>query len=354
MALSGVDPKIVDLLRDLGAIDAQIEQALVARRLPALAVDLVLSRDFTLSVDEVAARSGTSTDQLLEIYRLFGISLDRSGPALGGNDLTLLSVLRRVGGPAGRTTSGENFSQGAGENLLRVIGLSVSRIAEAAVSTFIQDVEAHLEATEVDLIDWVRAEARIGEVAQEIGPSLGTLFIHHLREAIQRQRQTQQDVSERSMVRLAIGFVDLVGFTPLAQRLSSRDLVALVTRFEARAFDIASKLGGRVIKHIGDEVMFTAVSAQDGARIALALIGEFATAVQPRGGLCYGEVLTLRGDYYGPIVNLAARLVDQAVPGEILVDTTTAGLLAEVACEPAGRRSLKGFDEPVAVCSLAT
>ena len=354
MVLSEVDPEIVDLLRSLGAVDAQIEQAAVTRRLPALAVDLVLRRDFTLSVDEVAARSGTSTDELLEIYRLFGISLDRSGPALGRNDLTLLSVLRRVAGGAGGVASGENFSQGAGENLLRVIGLSVSRIAEAAVSTFIQDVEAHLEATEVDLIDWVRAEARIGEVAQEIGPSLGTLFIHHLLEAVQRQRQTQQDVSERSMVRLAIGFVDLVGFTPLAQRLSPRDLVALVTRFEARAFDIASALGGRVIKHIGDEVMFTAVSAQDAARIALDLIGEFAMAVQPRGGLCYGEVLTLRGDYYGPIVNLAARLVNEAVPGEVLIDTTTAGLLADVACEPAGRRSLKGFDKPVAVCSLTT
>ncbi len=354
MQLSKVDPEIVDLLRGLGATDTQIEQAAVARRLPALAVDLVLSRDFTLSVDEVAARTGASTEELLEIYRLFGIALDQSGPALGGNDLTLLSVLRGVGGGAGGAVSDENLSRGAGENLLRVIGLSVSRIAEAAVSTFVQDVEAHLEANEVDLIDWVRAETRIGEVAQELGPSLGTLFIHHLLEAIQRQRHTQQDVSERSMARLAIGFVDLVGFTPLARQLSPKDLVALVTRFEARAFDIASAFGGRVIKHIGDEVMFTALGAQEAARIALALIAEFATTVQPRGGLCYGEVLTLRGDYYGPIVNLAARLTDQAVPGEVLIDTATATFLTDVACEPAGRRSLKGFDEPVAVCTLTT
>ena len=354
MLTSEVDPEVVDLLRGLGATDTQIEQAAVARRLPALAVDLVLTRDFTMSVDEVAARSGASTEEVLEIYRLFGIPLHQSGPALGGNDLTLLSVLRGVGGGAGGAVSDENFSQGAGENMLRVIGLSVSRIAEAAVSTYVQDVEAQLAASEVDLMEWVRAEKRIGEVAQELGPSLGTLFIHHLLEAIQRQRHTQQDVSERSMARLAIGFVDLVGFTPLARQLSPKDLVALVTRFEAQAFDIASAFGGRVIKHIGDEVMFTALSAQDAARISLALIGEFANTVQPRGGFCYGEVLTLRGDYYGPIVNLAARLTDQAVPGEILIDTATATLLTDVACEPAGRRSLKGFDEPVAVCALTT
>jgi class 3 adenylate cyclase len=354
MVPSDVDPEVMDLLHDLGASDAQIERAAAVNRLPALAVDLVLSRDFLLSVDEVAARSGIPRDDLLEIYRVFGIPLDVARPALAESDLILLSVLRRVGGPAGGAASAESFSLGAGKNLLRVIGLSISRIAEAAVSTFIQDVEAQLVASGVDLIDWVRAEQRVGEIAQEIGPLLGTLFIHHLLAAIQRQRQTQQDVSERSMVRLAVGFVDLVGFTPLARRISSTDLVSLVTRFEERAFDIASAFDGRIIKHIGDEVMFTAVSAEDAARIALALIEEFAAAVQPRGGLCYGEVLTLRGDYYGPIVNLAARLVDQAVPGEVLIDTASAGHLADVRHEPAGRRSLKGFDEPVSVCSLVT
>ena len=74
------------------------------------------------------------------------------------------------------------------------------------------------------------------------------------------------------------------------------------------------------------------LSAHDAARIALALIAEFTTDIQPRGGLCYGEVLTLRGDYYGPIVNLAARLADQAVPGEVLIDTTTPN--APYRCRP--------------------
>ncbi len=352
--LSKIDPAIVDLLRGLGATDAQIEHAAVARRLPALAVDVVLSRDFTFSVDEVAARYGAPTETLIEIYRLFGISLDRSGPSLSSDDVALLAVLGRVGGGAEGAVGGEQFSQDAAENLLRVIGMSISRIAEAAVSTFIQDVEVHLEAAQDDLISWVRAEARIGEIAQEIGPGLGTLFIHHLLEAIQRQRRTQQDVSERSMARLAVGFVDLVGFTPLSRQLSPGGLVAMVTRFEARAFDIVSAFGGRVVKHIGDEVMFSALSAHDAARIALALVNDFTGDVQPRGGLCYGEVLTLRGDYYGPIVNLAARLAEQAVPGEVLIDTATATLLVDVAHETAGRRSLKGFDEPVAVSSLST
>ena len=352
MAVSRIDPAVLDLLRGLGATDQQIEQAEVARRLPALAVDLVLSRDFTLSIAEAAAQSRTSPESLVEIYRLFGLTLDPTGPVLSSGDLTLLSVLGLVGGIPGTGRDAESFSQAAGENLLRVIGMSVSRIAEAAVSTFVQDIEANLEATEVDLADWVRAEARIGQVAQEVAPSLGTLFIHHLLEAIQRQRHAQLDVSERSMARLAVGFVDLVGFTPLSRQLSSQDLVALVTHFEARAFDVVSEFGGRIVKHIGDEVMFSALYPEDAARIARALIREFTSQINPRGGLCYGEVLTLRGDYYGPIVNLAARLAEQAVPGEVLIDSTTASLLSDGTHEPAGRRSLKGFDEPVAVSSL--
>ena len=76
---------------------------------------------------------------------------------------------------------------------------------------------------------------------------------------------------------------------------------------------------------------------------------------QPRGGLVFGEVLFRHGDYYGPIVNLAARLVDAAIPGEALVDRSVVEAMKDddQVFEPAGRRMLKGFDEPVAVWSLA-
>ena len=69
----------------------------------------------------------------------------------------------------------------------------------------------------------------------------------------------------------------------------------------------------------------------------------------------FGEVLFRHGDYYGPIVNLAARLVDAAIPGEALVDRSVVEAMKDddLVFEPAGRRMLKGFDEPVAVWSLA-
>lgn len=60
-------------------------------------------------------------------------------------------------------------------------------------------------------------------------------------------------------------------------------------------------------------------------------------------------MLFRHGDYYGPVVNLAARLADQAVPGELLVDDVTAADARDLVFEPGGRRELKGFDKPVRV-----
>ncbi len=352
MPTGDVPPAVLDLLHELGASDDDIERAVATNRLPALAVDRVLARDFTFTVDDVAARFDTEPELIIELYRLLGVALNRHGPALGESDIALLDALSIAGTRRLGTGDDANLSQDAGENLLRVIGASIGRVADAAVSTFIQDVEAQLSETTTDIDAWVRAEVQIGEVAHQVAPGLGTLFIHHLIDAIRRQRVTQENVRERLLARVGVGFVDLVGFTPLSLHLSSHDLVKLVTRFEQRAFDIASEHDGRVVKHIGDEVMFIALSADDAAEIALALLAEFAGEVQPRGGVCFGEALTLRGDYYGPVVNLAARLVDEAVPGEVLIDIGTGALLERVGHEPAGRRLLKGFDDPIQVCSL--
>ena len=66
-------------------------------------------------------------------------------------------------------------------------------------------------------------------------------------------------------------------------------------------------------------------------------------------------MIARHGDYYGTVVNLAARLVDTAVPGEVLADagiTDTVAADAGLVVEPAGLRSLKGFVEPVRVVSI--
>ena len=97
-----------------------------------------------------------------------------------------------------------------------------------------------------------------------------------------------------------------------------------------------------------------------GCEVALGLTESFrrdGSHVTPRGGVTYGSVLARGGDFYGPTVNLAARVADLAVPDEVLVDEelrrTVSATGDRFTFESAGRRMLKGFDEPVALYSLA-
>ena len=118
----------------------------------------------------------------------------------------------------------------------------------------------------------------------------------------------------------AVGFVDLVGYTALSQELENEDLSALVGRFGDLAHDTVVDAGGRIVKTIGDEVMFVTDTATAGASIALRLtersIGD-ELLPETRAGVAYGPLLSRDGDYFGPVVNLASRLTDLAKPGEV-------------------------------------
>jgi adenylate cyclase len=107
---------------------------------------------------------------------------------------------------------------------------------------------------------------------------------------------------------------------------------------------------------IGDEVMFATVRAAAACDIGLTLNEQFAgdATITPRGGLATGDVLMRGGDYYGPTVNLASRLAELAVPKELLVTPEVAADAgsAGVRFEPAGKRQLKGFDEPLALLAV--
>ena len=143
----------------------------------------------------------------------------------------------------------------------------------------------------------------------------------------------------------------------MSLQLENAALAQLIVDFERRANEIVTHHDGRVVKHIGDEVMFVAVGAAAACRIALAVCDAFrGSEVQPHGGVAIGGMLTRGGDFYGPIVNLASRIGDIAVPNEVLVtEDVVTGAAADAALtfEPAGRRMLKGFEDPVPLWSLS-
>jgi adenylate cyclase len=222
------------------------------------------------------------------------------------------------------------------------------------VSAFVGSVEGLLERGSPR----ARAEftSATGELGLELGALLEPLLRHHIWAAVNRQRAAMRTSLDRIESMWSIGFVDLVGFTAATSRMGTTDLLAFMQGFQRRAFDVVTAAGGRLVKHIGDEIMFASPGAADGCEIALALVEAFPDAESlPRGGLAHGMVVARHGDYYGPVVNLAARLADTAVSGEVLADAAVADAAGSgrYSFDPAGRRQLKGFADPVRVVSVA-
>jgi len=332
-------------LRSLGATQEQLATAWTECHVPRLAGDLVFAEGATLTASDVANMIGLPVDEVLSLWRTLGVIVPDTDTAMfSERDADFTLFLTQVD-PVG------SF----GDELLRVLGSALSRVAEAAVSVYVQTREPDLDAPDVDLLVWAQELAAVSAAALRLGDSMGIIFSHHLRDAIDRQRVAQAGVSERSLHRLAVGFVDLVGFTPLSMHTSPSELLELVSAFEVKAFDVASAHNGRIVKHIGDEVMFIALNAADGCAIAQNITAAFGAGIEPRGGVCFGDVIARHGDYYGKVVNLASRLADLAIPGEVLVDSETASSASDsFVFQPAGHRLLKGFDDPIEVLSLDT
>lgn len=205
----------------------------------------------------------------------------------------------------------------------RAMGQSLSRLAEWQVS-----VLNHV-LNELD----VNSPEVAAEAAQELVPVLegliGYVWRRHLAAAGTRALANADDVVAGTM---AVGFADLVGYTSLTRQVDEDVLVKVISSFESVASDVVAENGGRVVKTVGDEVMYVADEAAVGAEIALRLlesVEEVENLPGLRVGVACGTVLARLGDLYGEPVNIAARLTSVARPDSILVDREMAAALEE-------------------------
>jgi adenylate cyclase len=178
---------------------------------------------------------------------------------------------------------------------------------------------------------------------------LGYVYRRHLHAAARRAALADRVDAAGTVVSLTVGFADLVGYTALSSQLSDEALGYLVSHFEELARDAVTSGGGRVVKMIGDEVMFVVEDPAAAARIALTLADVFAdddVLSDVRVGLACGPVLTQEGDHYGTVVNLASRLVNVAYPGTVVASEDVHRALEddpELAWRSLRTRHLKDF-----------
>ena len=201
------------------------------------------------------------------------------------------------------------------------------------------------------------AAMKLADIADELEPLLVYAWRRHLSAAISRMVSDSEPTTDSSGVVRCVGFADLVSFTRLVRRLSERELARVVQRFEALASDVVTAHGGRVIKTVGDEVLFVASGAAPAAAIALDLVEAMAEddlLPDVRVGMASGHVVSRLGDVFGITVNRASRLTAVARPRTVLVDDAMAASLASTSgfeMSALGRRTLRGIG-PVTPWSL--
>jgi len=152
-------------------------------------------------------------------------------------------------------------------------------------------------------------------------------------------------------------FTDVVNSTTLTQSLGDEAALAIVGVHDTIVRDALSALGGREVKHTGDGIMASFVSAASAVRCAIQIQQELDKHAQlnsehplkVRVGAAAGEPVEKNNDLFGSTVQLAARLCAHAQPEQILVSSAIAELCIGkgLSFEDLGEVTLKGFTSPV-------
>jgi adenylate cyclase len=307
-----VENNAIAFLHAHGVGDDQIERATKTGRLHLLVLEhLSLAGTPQYTEHEIAELSGLSLDDLKRFWRALGFpDVAKDERVFTEHDLDVLGTV--TGSIAMGVTDLEVAIQ-----LTRVYGSSMARIADAEVQMSVARTPEESERL-AELYALTAGGSLTGVAA-----ILEHVWRRHLQVAIRRQTMSEVE-SEGSM---AVGFCDLVGFTAMSQQLNEEDLAAVVARFEELAYDTVAAGGGRVVKMIGDEVMFVVESAHVAAHIGIALADAYSdeeTLSDVRVGIAFGPVLGREGDYFGPVVNMASRIVNIAFPGSVVVSAEVA------------------------------
>jgi len=309
----------------------------------------ILGEDFVLDTGEVTDETGLTVDQARRLWRALGFPERDNEVAFTRADARAVSQVAEV------VDSGAiDFDMAV--NLTRAVGQTMARLADWEVATLISRVE-QMEAGDQATGSRLGSALRLVEAVN--GPFEGLLIYawrRHLAAAAARIEALGANEEDLHTTQVTVGFADIVAFTELSNVLDEDRLGDLIEIFESRCQDVVSAHGGRVIKSIGDSVLFIhegAADAIDTAEGIIRVIGRDQRMPDVRVGLASGSVIMRLGDVFGPPVNMAARLTAVARRNRVIIDAATAGLLPEGVFETRRltARPVRGFGlvEPVAV-----
>lgn len=339
------------------SVDATPTGTLSAERLAAKALEArLLGGERKLRRREVAAGAGLSLLSARKLWRALGF------PNLGDEDVAFTERDQAALSTVVDLVRAGKLTEEAAISVTRAIGQMTDRMVVWQIEALVEDM-VHRQGVS-DAVARKRLVNQLPSLVDALEEMLVYSWRRQLNAGVQRLavraeaglqaseegREGDEDDAPLPLAR-AVGFADLVSYTSLSRRMNEKTLAQLVQRFENKCAEIISVGGGRLVKTVGDEVLYIAETPAAGAEISLALSQAFTEdeiLPEARVAMVWGRILSRLGDIYGPTVNLAARLTALADPGTVLVDSMTAAALEHderFVLSPQKAEEVRGFGE---------
>lgn len=240
------------------------------------------------------------------------------------------------------------------ERALRVHGESMRRISETESDWWMSEVMMPIMRLGYDPVAMDEASKVLSPALSKVSDE-AILAVYHGQQANSWMRNilegfeaalSSAGLHSRLERFPAMCFLDLTGYTRLTEERGDMVAADLARSLASLVQKDSVRYGGRVVKWLGDGVMFHFPDPGKGVLAALDMVEAVVSVGLPPAhvGLHAGPVLFQEGDYFGRTVNITARIADYARPGEVLVtqEVVDAASEAAVAFTKIGPVELKG------------
>jgi adenylate cyclase len=339
--------RLLEALYADGVPVEELRAAVAEDRLVLVPLERALMALPNYTLAEVAERSGVPAEDAELRLRNLGVNIpdDPDVRAFGRDEVRAVRRLKDY------LASGIDLSDG--QQIMHVFSGAMNRVAEPMRQLF---AAKYLQPgdSEEDLA------LRFGERAEELMPlilgDLEFLLRMHLRDFARHDAVSASEMLTGALpesVDMAVAFADIVGFTALGEEITEVSLTDIAEQLERLAAEHVRR-PARVVKAIGDAVLVVGrePAGMIDAMLDLVEAADSVEGMPPlRAGIAYGRAVPRLGDWYGPTVNLAARLADRARPGSVLTNNSVREALGDAAenytFSEAGLKRFKGINDAV-------
>lgn len=317
--------------------------------------DLPVYERFSLMTETTFREASEQHDVPLDLLLVVREAIGSAQP--GPDDLVREDELRIL--PLIELQIARGFRQTVIERWLRVYGENLRRVAETETEWWRTEIQMPQLESGLNVAEML-------EVTNPWGEEMNTLTEQALIAVYRAQQEHAwhenfvEDVEsalERAGLRARSGlppafcFLDITGYTRLTEERGDEAAAELAARLSKLVRQRAEHHRGKVVRWLGDGVMFFFREPGPAVMAALGMMKDIDEAGLPPAhvGVHAGPVVARGGDYFGRTVNLASRIADYARPGELLVsqEVVDAAELPDVELSPIGPVELKGVSSPL-------